>query len=95
MTKKTRVFGVVTATALCLSIVFAIGSASAAAPDDPYVQAQVLSLSDSRTVEAQDPPTVAGSLAVTGSDIAGLTIIGGVALVLGTALLMSRRRQQA
>ncbi len=85
----------VTATALCLSIMFTIGSASAAAPDDPYVQAQVLSLSDSRTVAAQDSPTAADSLAVTGSDVAGLTIIGGVALILGTTLMMSRRRQQA
>lgn len=85
----------VTATALCLSIMFTIGSASAAAPDDPYVQAQVLSLSDSRTVAAQDSPTVGDSLAVTGSDVAGLTIIGGVALILGTTLMMSRRRQQA
>jgi len=95
MGKKVRVFGAVTAMALCLSIMFTIGSASAAAPDDPYVQAQVLSLSDSRTVEAPAPTTVADSLALTGSDIAGLTIIGGVALVLGTTLLMSRRRQQA
>ena len=95
MGKKLRVFGAVTAIALCLSIMFTLGSASAAAPDDPYVQAQVLSLSESRTVEAQTPTTVADSLALTGSDIAGLTIIGGVALVLGTTLLMSRRRQQA